>query len=99
MVGPRHERARKSLFHPLPPAITGCLTRINAPICKMLLFRLVGPREDRSGCRSEPHRCVCSRGWHGTLGDEGKAVGCVPPTALLFEQHAAIEFARRITRY
>ena len=26
---------------------------------------------------------------HG-LGDEGKAVGCVPPTALLFEQHAAL---------
>jgi hypothetical protein len=24
------------------------------------------------------------------LGDEGKAVGCVPPTALLFGQHAAL---------
>jgi hypothetical protein len=23
---------------------------------------------------------------HRTMGDEGKAVGCVPPTALLFEQ-------------
>ena len=34
----------------------------------------------REPCRS----CVRDRG-HGTvLGDEGKAVGCVPPTALLF---------------
>ena len=32
--------------------------------------------------RSTTHECRPSAPW----GDEGKAVGCVPPTALLFEE-------------
>jgi hypothetical protein len=33
----------------------------------------------------------------GTWGDEGKAVGCVPPTALLFEQHSILRVIKAVT--
>jgi hypothetical protein len=36
---------------------------------------------------SKPCYAVCPRGFHGTYGDESKAVGCVSPTALLFVHH------------
>jgi hypothetical protein len=34
----------------------------------------------------KPSRCRVRDGDTARMGDEGKAVGCVPPTALLFEQ-------------
>ena len=63
-----------------------CVSRPTGPLKPSIAFR-----SDRwldcklPRCQFDNARVPPKRHLRGTKGDEGKAVGCVPPTALLFE--------------